>query len=129
MSSELTVGMQITRSAIQTRFGGHPQWALPSTSGRVVAVCVHRKLNPEAPQIVFIARGPRRQGNASLLAEQSEAVPVFVKEEGPGELFTYLGNFVAYEYSEDPLLVATTVSPYNIEFEEPFVGLLRLNPV
>ena len=72
--------------------GGSVKVPFPSKDGRVVAICISRDTNPDAPQRVLVADRrelPREGGRvdrsqaghaANMLVTQGGAVPIFMRE-------------------------------------------------
>ena len=68
-----------TRDEIHARVGGSKQTYLPTKAGVVVAACLTKKLNPQAPQVILCGRGERIASAGELLSREHMAIPVFVK--------------------------------------------------
>ena len=73
------VGTEYTRAEIHEQVGGGVQPYLPTKGGKVVAACVTKELNPRAPRVILCGKGARIEPTGSILAAQSDPVPVFVK--------------------------------------------------
>jgi len=74
-----TIGTEYTRAGIHERVGGGVQAYLPTKGGSVVAACVTKKLNPQAPQVILCGKGVRIERTGAYLASQREPIPVFIK--------------------------------------------------
>jgi hypothetical protein len=73
------VGHEYTRDEIHMKIGGSKQSYLPSNKGEIVAACLTKKLNPQAPQVVLCGQGKRIAAGGSSLANQNSPVHAFVK--------------------------------------------------
>jgi len=87
------VGSEYSRDDIHAQLGGSKQAYLPTQRGRVVAACLTRELNPQAPRVIICGRGPRIEYSGAVLSEQTTPIPVFLKK-SPGH-WVYQGNFRA----------------------------------
>jgi hypothetical protein len=90
-ASMFLVGNEYTRDDIHAGFGGSKISYLPTVSGRIVAACLTRELNPQAPNVVLCGRGPIIERAGAILASQAEPIPVFLKR-APGR-WAYFGRF------------------------------------
>jgi len=77
---ELIRGQRYSRDEIAAHFGGSAIEYLPTVKGRVVCACLRPDLNPDAPQVILVGRGPIIEGSADLLCEQRDLIPVFIKQ-------------------------------------------------
>jgi hypothetical protein len=73
------LGKSYTRHQIHQAVGGSVQSYLPTKKGEVVAACLRKDLNPRAPSVIIVGRGPRIEAAGRILAQQASAVPVFLK--------------------------------------------------
>lgn len=69
----------------------------------VKGLAITTDLNPEAPDIIIVGTGPNVIKNAKLFLEQQQYVPVYVKQSV--NLWKYLGNYRADNYSQDPIVI------------------------
>ena len=69
----------------------------------VMGLAITTLLNPEAPEIVVVGKGPRIVSNAKLFLEQQQYVPVYVKQSKNN--WKYLGHYRADSYSQDPSVI------------------------
>jgi hypothetical protein len=67
--------------------------------GRIVSAALQPKLNPDAPQVILVGKGPRRERSARLLCEQREPIPVYLKR-GTNR-WEYMGEFSVERWSEE----------------------------
>ena len=74
-----TFGFAYTRDEIHAKVGGSKQSYLPTKNGSVVAACLTRELNPQAPRVILCGRGARIEPAGELLSKQPYAIPVFLK--------------------------------------------------
>jgi len=78
---ELIRGQCYSRDEIAAQFGGSAVEYLPTVKGRVVCACLRPDLNPDAPQVILVGRGPIIEGSADLLCGQRDPIPVFIKQQ------------------------------------------------
>ncbi|MBD9668013.1 hypothetical protein IB278_29000 [Variovorax sp. VRV01] len=88
-----SVGRDYTRDEIYSKVGGSKQSYLPTKNGSVVAACLTHGLNPQAPRVILCGRGSRIEPAGELLAQQPDAIPVFLKRDV--NRWEYQGNFKA----------------------------------
>jgi hypothetical protein len=55
-------------------------------------------MNPRAPAVIYVGRGPRKEKAAASLAAQAEAIPVFEKQES--NAWRFIGTFKGTKYSQ-----------------------------
>jgi hypothetical protein len=68
-----------TRREIADELRGELQPYLPGFSGRVVAGCFRKDMNPGAPNEVLVGTSSKTQKSAEILANQGTPIPVFMK--------------------------------------------------
>lgn len=68
-----------TRADIKKEFGGPSEDSLINVNGKIVAVCMLKDLNPDAPTHFINRDGKRRWSNGDVLCAQAEPFPVYVK--------------------------------------------------
>ena len=66
--------------------------------GHIVVAALHPSLNPDAPHIILVGRGPRREHSARVLCGQSSPVSVYLKR--AVNRWEYSGKFVVERWSE-----------------------------
>ena len=105
-----------TRKQIGQVVGGSLTVPFPSKDGRVVAICLSRDANPDAPQRILVAdrreppgedgRIDRREAGhaANMLVTQGGAVPLFIRE--TSNEWHYQGEFVVASVERDPVACA-----------------------
>ena len=64
----------------------------------IVSAALRPELNPDAPRVVLVGRGPRRQRSAQVLCQQSSPIAVYLKR-GTNR-WEYAGRFVVERWSE-----------------------------
>jgi len=89
------VGCTYTRDEIHARVGGSKRACLPTREGAVVAACLLKSFNPDAPRVVLCGSGARNGPAGALLAAQAGPVPFFTRIDA-GRWF-YEGRFVVVE--------------------------------
>jgi hypothetical protein len=103
--------MKIERNRLYTRTeirglvgGGGVMEYLPSRGNEILAGCFRTELNPEAPRIVLVGKGPRIERAAELLVEQGNPVPVFLKRSV--NEWEYVGHWRAIKLDKDSDTIA-----------------------
>jgi len=94
-------GKDYTRENIHEICGGNKQSFLPIKNGRVVAACLRRDLNPQAPDVIICNSGAAARAAGRTLAGQAEAIPVFVEQST--DLLRYIGQFKVTESLTAPV--------------------------
>lgn len=74
--------------------------ALVRAGELIVAVCLTRKMNPEAPEIYLNGIGPKMLDNFEKLHTQRTPFPVFVKEPSKSKS-QFRGYFLVKEFKTD----------------------------
>lgn len=95
MTEAFAVDQAYTRAVIADRLGGSRRACLPTKDGVVVAACLVRSFNPDAPDVVLCGAGPRNGPMGIALAAHRGAIPFFVKEDV--NRWIYRGRFVVAE--------------------------------
>jgi hypothetical protein len=103
----LIKGRRYTWSEIvdETGADGSPPYYLLHRDGAVVAGCFTMELNPEAPLVVHVGKGPQITGLADVFCSQTGSIPVCVKS-GMGE-WQCCGEFKLVRSSADPAEIAS----------------------
>jgi len=91
------------RTYISEQLGGGLQDYLPHVDGRVTYGAFSLDHNPQAPLIVLPGLGPEIERWTRVLAEQPEAIPVFVKKRS--NEWVYMGVYRCTELSEDEAII------------------------
>jgi hypothetical protein len=73
------VGREYTREEIHAHVGGSLVSYLPTKQGSVVAACLTKRLNPQAPNVIICGNGPQIASAGEALSLQAYAIPVFLK--------------------------------------------------
>jgi hypothetical protein len=89
-----------SREEIRKCLGGNSQEYLPHVNNVVVAACLTRPANPNAPDKILVGNGKNIKRWAFQLCRQKEPIPVFVKE--GSRAWRYYGHFHVSDWSEDP---------------------------
>lgn len=96
-----SIGRDYTRNDIHAKVGGSKQSYLPTRNGAVVAACLTQALNPRAPRVILCGRGAIIEPTGKLLAQQLDAIPVFLKRDV--NRWEYQGHFkAAASYTSGP---------------------------
>lgn len=103
----LIKGRRYTWSEIVDESGadGSPPYYMLHRNGAVVAGCFTMELNPEAPLVVHVGKGPLITGLADIFCKQTGPIPVCVKS-GMGE-WLCCGDFKLVRSSADPVEIAS----------------------
>ena len=67
-------------------------------AGKIITAALHPKLNPDAPLVILVGKGSRRESSAKILCEQSSPIGVYLKR-GVNQ-WEYSGQFVVKRWSE-----------------------------
>lgn len=94
------LGRCYPRWQIQHLLGGSGGEFLPNIDGKVVAACITRQFNPDAPKIILAGSGPKQLRSAHLFCDQTEPVPVFIKVRP--NAWEYVGDFVVDHATSAP---------------------------
>lgn len=98
-------GAVYPRWQIQHLLGGSGGEYLPNVGGKVVAACITRQFNPDAPSIILAGSGPKQIRSAALFCDQKEPVPVFIKVKPSA--WEYVGEFLVDRATDDPDEIAS----------------------
>lgn len=123
MSSEFTEGKTYSREAISERLGGSRQSYLPQVNNEVVCACLRRDLNPDAPDVILVGIGEDRERKADLLSNQTDPIPVFVRERSSE--WCYVGEYRFQSSTTDPEVIARHAQRAGLEGEVTRVVRLR----
>ena len=93
--ADFVVGETYTREEISGRLGGSRRACLPTRDGAVVAACLLKSFNPDAPRIVLCGSGPRNGSAGDRLAGQRGPVPFFTRIET--SRWRYEGRYVVVD--------------------------------
>jgi hypothetical protein len=88
------------RAYISAKLGGGTMDYLPHVDGRITYGAFTLRDNPQAPGTVLPGSGPEIVKWARVFAQQTEAVPVFVKKRS--NEWIYMGEFRCVGHTEDP---------------------------
>lgn len=78
-----------------------------TAKGRVVALALRRDLNPDAPDVIIVGRGVRRELRARLVASQGGTIPTFLKR--GVNAWEFVGDYGPYVYRDDAATVQKLV--------------------
>jgi hypothetical protein len=79
---------------------GNGDGFLRQGDGQIVSAALHCDLNPDAPEIILVGRGSRRESLAKLLCEQQLPFGVYLKRDV--NRWEFSGDFVVDQWSENP---------------------------
>lgn len=89
----------------------------------VCGLALNPKLNPEAPKVVIVGKGPQKERRARLIREADYAVPTYVKK--GTNAWEYMGDYKATDYSTDK----ATIEKYRRHrLASKVAGILFLEP-
>jgi hypothetical protein len=100
------LGKDYTREYIHVICGGNKQSFLPAKKGKVVAACLRRDRNPQAPEVILCNSGASARVAGKMLAGQAGAIPVFIEQST--DRLRYTGEFTVVE----SLTAPTDCEPY-----------------
>lgn len=100
-----TKGKHYTRNEISKVVGGGLQDCLPHVGNRVVAVCMKKDMNPQAPHVMLVGKGRDKERYSEILCsiQQNETVPVFTKKDT--NAWEFEGFFSARQHSKEPRVI------------------------
>ena len=78
-TADFGVGCTYSRDTIHARLGGSKRACLPTRDGVVVAACLLKSFNPDAPRVVLCGSGARNGPAGAALAAQTAAIPFFTR--------------------------------------------------
>ena len=116
-ATDFTVGSTYSRDEIHARLGGSKRACLPTRDGAVVAACLLKSFNPDAPRVVLCGAGTRNGPAGAMLAAQAEPIPFFTRI-ATGRWF-YEGRFVVVDSitsggTFDRLVARSTRTPQSV---------------
>lgn len=95
------VNKDYDRESIHAIVGGNKESFLPAHHGKIVAACLHPLLNPKAPEYIVCNSGAAARAAGNTLARQTEAVPVFIRQDS--DRYRFVGHFAAQESYSTPV--------------------------
>ncbi|WP_369601038.1 hypothetical protein AAIA72_14640 [Hahella sp. SMD15-11] len=69
----------------------------------VTGLAVKPEINPDAPDIILVGKGPRMRANAEKFLQQGQYVPVYMKQ--AKNAWSYVGEYKAVSYSREPEII------------------------
>lgn len=95
-----------TRNQISEKVGGGIQDCISHQNGRVVAICMRRDKNPQAPFLLLVGKGPQKEHYGEFLCNQqrTDAIPIFVKKQT--NAWEFAGYFKVKSHTKDPDVIA-----------------------
>ena len=121
-----TIGSTYSRDEIHAQLGGSKRACLPTREGAVVAACLLKSFNPDAPRVVLCGSGVRNGPAGAMLAAQATPIPFFTRIDTGRWL--YEGRFAVVDSLTggadfDRLLARSTRKPASVS------RIVRLAPV
>ncbi|HEY3276299.1 MAG TPA: hypothetical protein VGJ94_06730 [Syntrophorhabdaceae bacterium] len=94
-----------TREDISTAVGGGLRDCLSHSGNRVVAICMRKEMNPEAPLVLLVGEGPQKKKYSEILCrdQKNDPVPIFIKQ--PNGSWKFHGNYKVKNNSVEPALI------------------------
>ncbi|MYM68327.1 hypothetical protein GTP45_16035 [Pseudoduganella sp. FT55W] len=86
---------EYSRENIHAVVGGNKESFLPARQGKIVAACLRAELNPLAPEYIVCNSGSAARAAGSTLARQTEAIPVFLRQDS--DRYRFIGNYAVQE--------------------------------
>lgn len=102
---KLRIGDKVSRDDLSQYVGAGGDGCFLHRQNEVVAIAMDPEKNPEAPAILLVGKGPRKEKYAQVLLDSSTSVPTFVKK--AVNQWEYFGNFKAEKLSHDKELIRT----------------------
>jgi len=116
-----------TRTDIQRMCHGELQTYLPQRKKIILAGCFAiERMNPDAPEMVYVGNAPKVVEKALLLSRQPETVfPVFTKQKRTSKHYYFVGKFRFKSLSNDPKKIAAAEAVSDRHDELAYVLHLR----
>lgn len=94
-------GRAYTRQEISNKVGGGIQDCISHKDGRVVAICMVRDMNPQAPLVLLVGKGRDKERYSDILcnSQRTEAIPIFLKK--LANVWVFQGYFKVREHKKD----------------------------
>ncbi len=98
MNQKLKLGQLFTTQELDALTAGGQDF-IRTKNNLVKGLALKTSLNPDAPSIVVVGKGDRRQKRAKLLVDSEQPVPTFVKIEV--NRWEFRGNYLATDFRKD----------------------------
>ncbi len=95
----MKIGQIYTRDEVSEMVGAGGDDYILTKAGKVRAITLNPEMNPKAPDIVIVGKGPQVQKRAQLLSKSKESFPTFIKRR-PNQ-WEYVGKYRAVEFKSD----------------------------
>jgi|WetSurMetagenome_2_1015567.scaffolds.fasta_scaffold196578_2 hypothetical protein len=98
-------GNTYTRQDISAAVGGGVQDCISHSGGRVVAICMRPDMNPGAPHVLLVGKGPVKEHYGVILCTEqtNDAVPGFTRQST--NFWQFEGNFKVESGSDKPATI------------------------
>jgi hypothetical protein len=113
-----------TRAQIAEKHGGDTRGFLPHRDGRVVCACLRLDYNPGAPEVILPGNDADVMRWASVLCQQSGAIPVYILQQESGT-WKYFGEFEVASSSQSPADIAQHSRSGNVT-DIPISSVIRM---
>ncbi len=94
----------VTRQELSEYVGAGGDGCFIHTNNEVVGIAMNPRLNPDAPGILLVGKGPRREIYAVNFLEDGDYVPTFVKQ--GTDQWKYMGDFRAVRIDRSEATIA-----------------------
>ena len=95
----IQIGDIVTRDELSKNVGAGGDGCFLHSQNKVVAIAMNPDKNPNAPEILLVGKGPRKELYASTLLKSGAFVPTFIKR-APHQ-WVYMGDFKAGKIDRD----------------------------
>lgn len=100
----LNVGDIFTRDQLSICVGAGGDSCFLHKQKTVVAIAMNPELNPDAPEILLVGKGPMKERYAAALLASGDVVPTFIKRDV--NQWEYMGEFKAEKIEHDKDLIS-----------------------
>ena len=104
----LNIGDILTRDEVAQEVGAGGDSCFLHRSNIVVAIAMNPAKNPDAPGILLVGKGPRKERYAEVFLNAGNYVPTFIKR--AVNQWEYMGDFKAVKIENDEKLIAEHAS-------------------
>lgn len=118
------IGQTYSRAELHALLGGGSmQSYLPSKNGVVLAGCFGQRLNPKAPDEVYVGSGPKIISGAERAVQQKRSIPCFLKD--GSKAFRYVGHYQPVHIDRHPESIRRAEA---VTGRNEIWGILHLRP-
>ncbi len=96
---DIQIGDIVTRDELSEYVGAGGDGCFLHSQNMVVAIAMNPEMNPDAPEVLLVGKGPRKELYAAALLKSGDFVPTFIKR-APHQ-WEYMGDFKAEKIDQD----------------------------